>query len=413
MAVLRTGGSAVDAVEVSIKVLEDREITNAGYGSNLAMNGTVECDATIVDHYGRSGAVGAMSQVRNPISVARLVLEQSTKPLSLRRVPPNLLVGQGATDFAYEQGMPVLPQDCLVSTGARERWLRWKSDLGRAETREAELDMDLGESNEIESGMAVPFSTPIKQCNLLAPNRSMTLSAASTPRKTPAFERNDYFNASPSFTNSMVSLKQEKCEDSSGEFAKITNLISNPLSHGQGSDGQAYADSDKGAEYDNESFTDHRPQWKKPRVQDYSYHDGSRDSEWSNTTSSSGEHGPGLDAAGSSCKVYTLLPPSLPEGTIETPASPAPTATTHDDGRPPLLRVDVSDAGQPAGNDAQGRDDVVMDTVGAIAVDCYGNIATGSSSGGIGMKHRGRTGPAALVGVGSAVIPIDPTDRRK
>jgi len=62
MAVLRSGGSAVDAVEMAIKVLEDREITNAGYGSNLAMNGTVECDATIVDHYGRSGAVGAMSR---------------------------------------------------------------------------------------------------------------------------------------------------------------------------------------------------------------------------------------------------------------------------------------------------------------------------------------------------------------
>lgn len=62
MAVLRSGGTAVDAVEMAIKVLEDREITNAGYGSNLAMNGTVECDATIVDHYGRSGAVGAMSR---------------------------------------------------------------------------------------------------------------------------------------------------------------------------------------------------------------------------------------------------------------------------------------------------------------------------------------------------------------
>ncbi len=62
MAVLRSGGTAVDAVEIAIKVLEDREITNAGYGSNLAMSGDVECDATIVDHYGRSGAVGAMGR---------------------------------------------------------------------------------------------------------------------------------------------------------------------------------------------------------------------------------------------------------------------------------------------------------------------------------------------------------------
>lgn len=62
MAVLKTGGSAVDAVEIAIKLLEDREITNSGYGSNLTIAGTVECDATIVDHYGRSGAVGAVSR---------------------------------------------------------------------------------------------------------------------------------------------------------------------------------------------------------------------------------------------------------------------------------------------------------------------------------------------------------------
>jgi isoaspartyl peptidase/L-asparaginase-like protein (Ntn-hydrolase superfamily) len=54
--------------------------------------------------------------------------------------------------------------------------------------------------------------------------------------------------------------------------------------------------------------------------------------------------------------------------------------------------------------------DNITDTIGAIAIDCFGNIAAGSSSGGIGMKHRGRVGPAALVGIGTAVIPVDPKD---
>ena len=60
MTFLNNGASAVEAVEIAIRVLEDKEITNAGFGSNLSMDGTVECDATIIDHYGRSGAVGAV-----------------------------------------------------------------------------------------------------------------------------------------------------------------------------------------------------------------------------------------------------------------------------------------------------------------------------------------------------------------
>lgn len=62
MAILRNGGTAIDAVEIAIKILEDREITNAGYGSNLSMDGIVECDAIVVDHLGRSGAVGAVAR---------------------------------------------------------------------------------------------------------------------------------------------------------------------------------------------------------------------------------------------------------------------------------------------------------------------------------------------------------------
>lgn len=80
MALLKNGGSALDAVEIALKLMEDREITNAGYGSNLTADGTVECDATIVDHMGRSGAVGACSSesLYPLINFSRPILTSST-----------------------------------------------------------------------------------------------------------------------------------------------------------------------------------------------------------------------------------------------------------------------------------------------------------------------------------------------
>lgn len=74
MATLRAGGSAIDAIEISVKILEDREITNAGYGSNLAMDGVVECDAVVVDHHGRSGAAGAVARGSHLLCLECVVL---------------------------------------------------------------------------------------------------------------------------------------------------------------------------------------------------------------------------------------------------------------------------------------------------------------------------------------------------
>jgi taspase (threonine aspartase 1) len=89
------------------------------------------------------------------------------------------------------------------------------------------------------------------------------------------------------------------------------------------------------------------------------------------------------------------------------PAQESGTSSIHDtDTRHQVMPEAIRD-------DTEEDIDMVNDTVGAIAIDLKGNIAAGSSSGGIGMKHSGRVGPAALVGIGTAVIPeaADDDDR--
>ncbi|KAF9573539.1 hypothetical protein EC968_008408 [Mortierella alpina] len=105
---LRTDPTAtcVAIVEHMVKILEDDPVTNAGTGSNLNLDGHVECDASIMNGTTLGfGSVGAVSEFKNPISVAARLLEESDKGLlSLGRIPPTMLVGSGAGKWADTMG---------------------------------------------------------------------------------------------------------------------------------------------------------------------------------------------------------------------------------------------------------------------------------------------------------------------
>jgi L-asparaginase / beta-aspartyl-peptidase len=98
---LEKGGSSLDAVTAAVQALEDNPLFNAGRGAALTRDGAAELDAAIMEgRQQRAGAVAAVRHVRNPIELARRVMEKS------RHV---LLVGAGAEEFALEEGLALVP----------------------------------------------------------------------------------------------------------------------------------------------------------------------------------------------------------------------------------------------------------------------------------------------------------------
>jgi beta-aspartyl-peptidase (threonine type) len=112
--VLAAGGEALDAVEAAVRVLEDDPNFNAGRGAVFTYEGTHELDASIMDGRTRAaGAIAAVTTTKNPISLARAVMEKS---------PHVFLAGEGAQRFSKEQGVEQVPNS-YFSTDERRRQL--------------------------------------------------------------------------------------------------------------------------------------------------------------------------------------------------------------------------------------------------------------------------------------------------
>ena len=139
--ILAAAGSSLDAVMAAIRVMEDCPLFNAGRGAVFTSDGRNELDASIMDgKTRRAGAVAATTTIRNPILAARAVMEKS------RHV---LLVGQGAEQFAREQGLePVDPTYFFT----QRRW----DQLQRAIQREADEQNPAGSAKRYDSPGAPP-----------------------------------------------------------------------------------------------------------------------------------------------------------------------------------------------------------------------------------------------------------------
>jgi beta-aspartyl-peptidase (threonine type) len=123
--ILHGGGSALDAVEAAIIVLEDNPVFDAGYGAHLNFDGRVECDAIVMNGATlRAGAAATLQRIKNPIQLARKILEHC---------PHMMLVAEGAERFAKAQGIQLCKPEELVSEAEWEAWQKCKEDTHAAE----------------------------------------------------------------------------------------------------------------------------------------------------------------------------------------------------------------------------------------------------------------------------------------
>jgi L-asparaginase / beta-aspartyl-peptidase len=123
--VLTSGGSALDAIDAAIVVLENDPMFDAGFGSHLNLDGKVECDAIVMDGATlRAGAAAALQRIRNPIRLARKILETC---------PHMMLVADGAERYAKANGISLCDNKELISPAEWDAWQKCKKDAHAAE----------------------------------------------------------------------------------------------------------------------------------------------------------------------------------------------------------------------------------------------------------------------------------------
>jgi len=149
--ILVRGGTALDAVVQATVALEDHSLFNAGLGSCLTEDGTVEVDASLMDGTTfQTGAVGAARNIKNAIQLARAIMTDG------RHV---FLVGEGAERFAREHGLPQVAADGLITKRQYQRWQTLRLGSGPAQQTTGEPGTVGAAALDSSGGLAAATST--------------------------------------------------------------------------------------------------------------------------------------------------------------------------------------------------------------------------------------------------------------
>ena len=366
------------------------------------MDGVVEGDAILINRHGRCGAVAALTrmsptqhsaagltseraaEVQNPIVAAKKVLEQSLKPLSLNRLAPNLLSAEGAAEFAYDSGIPLFPHDKLISKRAKAAWRSWRRELDELDAPMPSQASRTGPDMRLRYDQLMNdnrLAHCIRQRGRRMDDDELDALYVDMGRSLSA-ERSETGNSDsgPDLVSPRSPRGISALNNSTGNTPILDSLLDAARRPGEGNGG------------DCDSPASSPP----PPFQELEMMDG--------------RPVPNVPAAGScSCtsRVDCKRCASKRQAAVGLQGRCLDHACE--------FRSLEDDVVADTGHDATDGDDVddVSDTIGVIVVDMEGNMSCAASSGGLGLKMRGRVGPAALNGVGAYLIPPNPSDPSK
>lgn len=289
-----------------------------------------------------------------------------------------MLIGEGAKNFAAEHGMVIASNRDLVSKNAADRYNKWCEDLQKAEDR----------ANGLKSQKPTGQITPPDEASRMTPR--LVASTAHLSRHVMASQGllRDHSSAV------LTGMWNEGQPDSpSAETASPSGFEPDPATPTKRSPLSASQNGPQTPKYQRGGFSVGRSQ-----VRAYDSSDElaeqlpakrrktSEDKSVSRMDGVKEDMNAHLGWVGKEQASQWIASLEYPEAEN---------------------KIDATElTAEPAGADP----DLITDTIGVIAIDGQGNIAAGSSSGGIGMKHSGRVGPAALVGIGTSVVPRDEAD---
>ena len=170
--VLERGGSALDAVEEAVVIMEDDETFDAGRGSFLNRDGKVQLDALIMDGATlRAGGVGCVERLRNPVRAARKILSES---------PHVYFVAEGAERFAEEHGIALCKNEDLIIPREVDRLKKYQAELAQREASGLSKDASTQNGNDLFAPTAHDPSISHDTVGAVALDRNGNIAAATS-----------------------------------------------------------------------------------------------------------------------------------------------------------------------------------------------------------------------------------------